>query len=307
MFQAVRKIVQEFTSKHRQKIAVSDDSIIIVCQQKQNAIFNQAKLDEFRQSIVTDLRKLPELDISENQIIFPNTKEMVSAKVSQILESRVIYGFSQMKAHLESFVRSINNLSMENVDIVETGTLVTAVQGFLRNGMGFVDILEDSRTKGVPFGELLLSNVVRVIRCALLDPISQKFDLTQDTCNQVAFEMKLDEVMKGKISKDARYHLSKIEKHSCALEEALKKGDKWYTFPSRDFLFIAYHLREDIKSSVQEFEKALENLRRNVQVIKRIIFEIKGNIKLSPFGIEDTSVLKDSIECSEDLKKSLFQ
>ncbi|XP_053401042.1 uncharacterized protein LOC128557575 [Mercenaria mercenaria] len=296
--------IRHFASNLWKTTQISVDSLLIVCHTSMT--YKAAAFEEFRLDVQEELEKSCGLSLKADHFIFGANSEMVSTKISEKIETQIIEKFYTMKEHLQSFVRNRSNFKMEKIDVVETEQLISAIQGFLKNGLGFVDILEDSQDMGERFEEVVLRHLMCIIRCAVLDPLSLKFNLTQDTCNQIAHEVKLEDKMKRSVSKNTRYHLSKLQQPCEEMRKAMKENNKWYRFPGRNFMFIAYPLRDDIRQNILQLEEDLGVLRRTVTVMKKMIFEINGNIKQSIIEDEVLKKPKRNKALTDELRKRIL-
>ncbi|XP_053401061.1 uncharacterized protein LOC123549678 isoform X2 [Mercenaria mercenaria] len=279
-------------------------SLLIVCHT--DKLYQITDTEQFRSCVIKTMHESFGLDLSADNIIFGIGSEMLSSKISLIIETRIINGFFMMREHLQSFFSNKSTICLGKMDIVESEQLLNAVQGFLKDGFRLVDILEDSQRKGEPFIEIVLRHLTRNIRCVILDPLSSKFNLKPDLINQIAHELIFEEQMKESISKNTRYHLGKLQQPCEENVKALKTPNKWYRFPGRKFAFIAYPLREDIRPTVLKLEESLASFRRKVTTMKKMIFEIDGNIQQSIVGKADLKKSMRNRDLTDEFRKRIL-
>ena len=238
----------------------------------------------------------------ENIIICGKEKSQICRRISDILEREIIEGVYELRMQLGEFVGD-KSFDTSQFDIIESDQLVASMQGFLKNGLGFVDILESNKNN-LPFLEVVLVNLMKVVRCAVMTPLANKNGMTSDECNEIAHNYKFDDKLIKSVSKNARYHLENMEQPRKDMVIATKAGNKHHQFPGKHFVFIAYVIREDIKKEFQNFEEILNTSRRAAISLKKMLFEIDGYLysskmtqgfALKPKQIEIPRAVKESV------------
>ncbi|XP_053401067.1 uncharacterized protein LOC128557583 [Mercenaria mercenaria] len=295
--------VDHFMSNMKKMNPSLVNNMFIVCETSATKLVNEA--EQFRNDILSNIRKCYDVRLSSERIILGLGGKSLSSKISVMVETKIVLGLIKTDAHLQNFVREKSRNKTETFDVLETEQYLCAVQGFLKNGLGFVDMLENNKSD--LFIEILLDNLTRVIRCAILDPLSSKYNISQDACNRLAQEMNLEDELRKSISKNTRYHLSKLEQHCRDMVKATEEKNKWYKFPGRNFMFIVYPLRDDIRKSVLLFEESLSSVQRSATVMKKMMFEIDGYIRQSIVEPENIKRGEKKATISETLRQKLLK
>lgn len=277
-----------------------EDFLFIECQLEKS--YSEQDLQHFRCDILDELKNLS-LHTSPTQIIFGLDGETLSSKISEVLETTIVEGIVQMKTYLASFVRNSKELNAESIDILETDHMIDAMQIFLKNGLGFVDMLED---KTLPFIDLLLRSYARVIRCAIVRLISSKYNLPQDTSNRLAHEIKFEESVIGSISKNTRNQLCTLKEPCEEMVKATKSGNNDYKFPGHRFVCIAYLTAEDIRTVVMQLEKSSESMHNSATVMHKMVFEIDGYLLQSITEQADVKNGKTDTTITDQLRRDIL-
>ncbi|XP_053401039.1 uncharacterized protein LOC128557572 [Mercenaria mercenaria] len=246
---------------------------LIVCQTRMMHDRNISETDQFLSSLISTAATSLGMKLEAGDITIDPVETALGSMISEILEKKIIHGFVNMSTQLQDFVGDRCFVS-DAIEILESEQLITSIQGFMKNGLGFVDILETRKDE--PFIETVLRSAVRVIRCAIMAPLSAKHSLPQDTCNRIAHATNFEDELIRCVSKNTRYHLSKLEKPCDEMVKATKSGKTSHHFPGRSFVFIAYPLRDDIKKGFDELEQKLISVRRIASTMRKMLFEIGG-------------------------------
>lgn len=248
---------------------------LIVCHVKTESEKDDA--EQFRTVTLSKIENKLGLKVNADDFIMGTVGSSLSDEISRRLENEIGDGILAFGDHLNTFSNTNKLSSMAKLEIGESDQLISTIQRFLKNGLAFVDMLEQQKDE--PFIDIVLSNLARVIKCALLPPLAAKYSLLPDMCNIVAHEWKLEQNMIPSITKNTSYHLSKLQQPCEEMVEAAKSGDKLHLFPGEKFTFIAYPIRDDIKNTLCEFEKVIKGVQCSVAKLKKMMFEIRGCMK----------------------------
>ncbi|XP_053401040.1 uncharacterized protein LOC128557574 [Mercenaria mercenaria] len=273
---------------------------LIVCQTRMIHDRNVSETDQFRSSLISTAEKSFGMKLEAGDITMDLDETALGGMISEILERKIIHGFVNMSTQLQDFIGDRCFVS-DAINVLESEQLITSIQGFLKNGLGFVDILETRKDE--PFIETVLRSAVRVIRCAIMAPLSAKHSLPQDTCNRIAHASNFEDDLIRYVSKNTRYHLSKLEKPCDEMVKATKSGNKSHYFPGRSFVFIAYPLRDDIKKGFDELEQKLISVRRIASSMRKMLFEIRGYFSQS---IGSTGAIQTSTKIPDNLRREIM-
>ncbi|XP_045193883.2 uncharacterized protein LOC123549673 [Mercenaria mercenaria] len=305
-FENAMETVDHFMSNMNKKKPSLVNDMFIVCETSATKLVNKA--EQFCNDILSSVKKCYDVKLSSERVLLGLDGlggQLLSSKISVMIETKIVLGLIKADAHLQKFVREKSRNKAGAFDVLETEQYLCAVQGFLKNGLGFVDMLENKESD--PFIEILLDNLTRVLRCAILDPLSSKYNMSQDACNRLAQEMNLEDALRKSISKNTRYHLSKLEQHCRDMVKATKEKNKWYKFPCRNFMFIVYPLRDDIRKAVLLFEESLSSVQRSAAVMKKMMFEIDGYIRQSIVEPKNIKRGEKKATISETLRRKLLK
>ncbi|XP_053390097.1 uncharacterized protein LOC128553018 [Mercenaria mercenaria] len=244
------------------------------------------------------------MEIDADNVIINPKEYVLGSKISDILEKRVMQCFLCVRTQLQDLIRlSYRHVSADSIDILYSEQLITSIQGFLKNGLGFVDILETRKDE--PFIDTVLGNLIQVIRCALIAPLSAKYGLSEDACNRLAHEFNFESRLIKSVSKTTRYHLSELEKPCEEMFKATKLGNKSHHFPGRSFVFIAYPLRKDIQAVLREFERVIYCAGRIASTMKKMLYEISGYLYRSVIK-EEADMKKMQVAIPALLRESIM-
>jgi hypothetical protein len=250
-------------------------------------------------------KETPNISTDDENIMIVDVKDSseISRRISDIIERELMEGFHGLMIHLIDIIGD-RYFDASEFDIIESDQLITAMQGFLKNGLGFVDMLESNNDQ-LPFIEITLTRFMEVIRCAVMAPLAGKYCLSQDECNKLAHQFEFDDKMNKRVSRNARYHLSKMETPCKDMLNATKAGHKHCYFPGKNFAFIAYVVRDDIKGEFQTFEDLLNSTRRLAVTMRKMLFEIDGYIKSSKMK-HGFDMIPSQTEIPRELKEAVL-
>lgn len=296
--------INYFTTNTGKTNPALEEFLFIQCQVAKTC--SEQTLRKFRCEIDSELKNLSLQVVtcaSPTRITLGLDGETLSSKISEVIEWRIVDGMVQMKTYLASFVRKRNQLNTDSINILESDDVIHAMQIFLKNGLGFVDMLED---KSLPFIDLLLRSYARVIKCAIVVPISAKYNLPQETSNRLAHEIKFEESVIGSITKQTRYELSKLQEPCEEMVKATKSGNNDYQFPGQRFTVIAYQTLENIKTVVMQLEKSSESMQKSVTVMRKMVFEIDGYLLQSLAEQDNVNNVKTDATITDQLRRDIL-
>ncbi|XP_053402636.1 uncharacterized protein LOC123549679 [Mercenaria mercenaria] len=280
---AVLEALKYFASKEESSRTCVIVSPLIVCETSIQSRGNVTEHDRFCSNIISTALKSFNMDIDADNVIVNPKENILGKTISNNLEKRVMQCFLNVSTQLQDFIGD-RRVAADAIDILESEQLITSIQGFLKNGLGFVDMLVSRKDE--PFINTVLGSLVQVIRCAVMTPLSAKYSLSEDTCNRFAHEINLESSLIQSVSKNTRYHLSKLQKPCEEMLKATESGNKSHHFPGRNFVFIAYPLREDIKTALEKFEERLNGMRRAASTMRKMLYEISGYLYRSVINQE---------------------
>ncbi|XP_053401072.1 uncharacterized protein LOC123549665 [Mercenaria mercenaria] len=255
--------------------------VFIVCETSNE--FPQEELDHFRTNLhrnVSEHCKYP------TEILIGPPEGHLQSTISGAIESQIIDGFNETFIFLQRFVRKDVRSDLENINILESQTVVGTIQGFLRNGKALVDAKTVS--EHVSYFDVILQSLCHQILCAAVPPMAGKHNLPDIICHELLEEIHFETDLQTSISSDTIRHLKRLEENAQELEKMAKEeetSDSLYT-KRYNFDFIVYKLQKDMLQVVTSAEKKLSAMNRLTTVIRKMIFEIRGYLKQTTVNVD---------------------
>lgn len=220
----------------------------------------------------------------KERIVFGSRESALASLISEFLEAKLIEGFYKVFDYLGRFLR-VNKTSVgTDVEIVQSEFVIRAIQGLLRDDIGLADMrkmaeeVESEKTRGcspdTKFVHQLLEKLARLIKCSVVNPFSAKCNLPAWIVNQLLEEVKFEEKVMEAISKNTKYHLSKLKKKSEG-HEKFKSGQR----TDYRFDYIVYPIQDDTSKVISEAEKTMASAHRIVTIMEKMIFEVEGYLE----------------------------
>ncbi|XP_045193877.2 uncharacterized protein LOC123549671 isoform X1 [Mercenaria mercenaria] len=255
--------------------------VFVVCETSNE--FPQEELDNCRTHLhkkVTGYCKYP------TEILIGPPEGRLQSTVSDAIESQIIDGFHETFIFLQRFVRKDIRSDQENLNILESQTVVGAIQSCLRNGKALIDAKAVS--EHASYFDVILQTLCHRILCAAVPLMAAKHSLPDSICHELLEEIKLETDLQTSISSDTIHHLKRLEGNVQNLEKKAKGGETSDSVNTQfyNFDFIVYKLQKDMFQVVTSAEKKLSAMNRLTAVIRKMIFEIRGYLKQTTVSVE---------------------
>ncbi|XP_045193882.2 uncharacterized protein LOC123549672 [Mercenaria mercenaria] len=219
--------------------------------------------------------------IAPENIIIGKNAFTLQNKISELLESRIVDGLVKISSYLQRFVRVDRHYDQENLDILKTKACVKAVQDFLGNGHSLYDMRRKAATEEV-FLDQVICKLSSIIRCAVVPEMATKHNLQLWMCNKLLQEVNFEKSLRENVSKNTRYHLSKLAKYyfevyktpstpSTSMSDTQTK--------SHSFDYLVYYLQNDLAGEVTNAEKKLSAMHYLTNIMRKMMYEIKGYMR----------------------------
>lgn len=260
---------------------------------------------EFRRKVIEKLEILrgDKWEYSD-RIIFGSQGSYLSSKISESFERFVVDGFHKVLSYLERFIRKTKQYNTD-IDIIHSDLVIKALQTLLRDDIGLADTRKiaecdksgetDGMSEEEKFLHQFLKKMARLVKCAIVVPLSTKYNILPWICNLLLAEINFEKKIMDSISKNTKYQLSQLDEFSKDYESLRKsyerkanmgKGkhgasqhDYFTRLVFHKFDFIVYPLQNDMSKVVSDAEKTMASAGNVIDVMRKMIFEVEGYLE----------------------------
>ncbi|XP_053401038.1 uncharacterized protein LOC123549684 [Mercenaria mercenaria] len=281
-------LVAQQISKTVRSIGMIDSVLIFG---KAKGTFTDEERTTFRDDVNREIESSTGLFVNTSNIIISTEIGDLKSKISSIYEARIIEVFVKIRLFLSLFVTKNRRVAQKQHDVLENKLMLKAVLNFLRNGFSICDFMciQDT-TSNKSFLNQIVGRLARHVRCTIIPPVASKHMLPNWLCAELLNEIKFEDVLIKSISNKSRYLLCKLER-ICISAKTIKRNITngkhvsdsaiWNVSHCFSFDFIQYPLQRDFKEAASKTESTMSSVRRLLNVMGKMIYEIDGYLKQS--------------------------
>ncbi|XP_045184846.1 uncharacterized protein LOC123542879 [Mercenaria mercenaria] len=157
-------------------------------------------------------------------------------------------------------VNEKNDFGKYELNVLETDIVVKTMLCFLRKTFSG-DCLEEN------FIDKFLTDLARAVRCAVLHPLKDRYDIPTWICNVALHDIDFEENLCQSVSRNSKYHIKKLQPMS---------GNRMR--PSR-FDFLLYPLQAEMAVPVKYVEDKIAVIRKGLVNATKLNCEIGGYLR----------------------------